>query len=91
MKCKSGDLAIIIKADLPEFIGMPVKVLNRGHDLQCRRHGLKQTWIVELPQRMKCWTGEMSNRIHHPDDFLQPIRGNSISKTEEKKDDLVIG
>lgn len=91
MRCKPGDLAIILVADLPEFIGLPVKVLCRGQTIKCNRYGIKETWVVEFTPAKRCTDGRLVTCIHHPDDFLMPIRGNSISKTEEEKDDLVVG
>lgn len=87
MKCKPGDLAVLIDSLLPENQGLIVKVLYR------RSFGV---WECESPYPVqtvdgitKIKTPQLVRRFAVDDHRLQPIRGNQQQKeiaTEKKKD-----
>lgn len=87
MKCKAGDLAIVIDDINPENIGRIVNVIrlqNKTDEIQLKDQGI--VWHVTSFDNMT-WT--VGNKTHHahagpvPDDFLHPIRGNSKIEMNE--------
>jgi hypothetical protein len=80
MKCKAGDLAIVIDAINPENIGRIVNVVrlqNEKDDLKIEGQGT--IWYVKAFNPMTWTVGKV---IHHasagpvPDSYLHPIRGS---------------
>jgi hypothetical protein len=79
MKCRVGDLAVVIRADIRSNLGRIVKVLG-PHDgcglLRFKRDGM--VWKVACHQPM---TWSLNGKLYRrkigpvPDNRLQPIRG----------------
>ena len=79
MRCKPGDLAVVVSAELRCNVGIIVRIIA-PHDgagaLRFRHHG--HVWLVTAPRRM---TWYMHGKVYRrktgpvPDNRLQPIRG----------------
>lgn len=76
MNCKPGDLAIVIRAELPENVGIIVRVLRPARS----RHG-KGWWVDAQRPRPTTWGKEYRECIS-PDAWLWPIR--------EAKEDITV-
>jgi hypothetical protein len=83
MRCKPGDLAIIVRARWPENLGALVEVLARSEHVD-------RDWFIRSIGRPLTGTDE-DGRIgtategHIMDSDLRPIRGDRVTE----KDDLV--
>ena len=77
LRCKVGDLAIVTKCDVPERIGLIIKVIGPGvdgkHDWLTELRG-RGVWARDLHTRKMRFCGEM---LCH-DWNLTPIRGTPI-------------
>lgn len=76
MNVKQGDMAIIVKAKIPENIGKIVKVLEFAGE----SHGRSNVWIIAFQRPSKFWqveTGKVgvSLQATAPDEWLRPISG----------------
>ncbi len=87
MKCKAGNLAIVIDAINPENIGRIVNVVRlQSEKDELKIEGQGTVWYVKAFNPMT-WT--VGNQTHHacegpaPDDFLHPIRGDSKIEVNE--------
>ena len=81
LRCKPGDLAIVIKANIPENLGLIVKVICRdpGKDI-IRFHDRENAWFVESQLPMTWLVNQKKyQRLSGPvpDAVLQPIKGHS--------------
>lgn len=81
LRCKPGDLAIVIKATIPENLGLIVKVICRdpGKDI-IRFHERENAWFVESQLPMTWLVNQKKyQRLSGPvpDAVLQPIKGDS--------------
>lgn len=94
MRCKKGDLAIVISAHYKDNIGCIVTIIRMARKngfLNMKNQG--PLWLVSCGQNMK-WTKE--NKIFRkkigpvPDCFLQPIRGIDPTLAVTKKHPLPI-
>ena len=79
MRCRVGDLAVVIRANLPSNLGNIVRIVapcNGSGDIVFTKDG--PVWIVECQRRM---TWELRGKRYRrkkgpvPDNRLQPIRG----------------
>ena len=79
MRCKAGDLAVVVSAEIRRNVGIIVRIIA-PHDgagaLRFTRHG--HVWLVAAPRPMT-WTlhGKVYRRKTGPvpDNRLQPLRG----------------
>jgi hypothetical protein len=79
MRCKPGDLAVVVSAELRCNVGIIVRIIA-PHDgagaIRFRHHG--HVWLVAAPRPM---TWHMHGKVYRrktgpvPDNRLQPIRG----------------
>ena len=88
MNCKPPCMALIIKSDFPELIGLPVEVTTDFADF----YG-EFCWVVKTSRLVPCWNfntrkDEMGNVIAVPDACLRPISG--IPMNDEVTDDLEV-
>lgn len=82
MRCKPGDLALVIDAANKTNIGLIVKVVAQ-HDGKgpLGAIGPKPVWLVECPNTMLWTDGTKMYRRKSgpvPDSQLQPIRGAEL-------------
>jgi len=84
LRCRPGDLAIVIQAQFATNLGRIVQVIgvdDRSGDLLFPMQ--TPTWVVRCDQPM---TWRFKHKRHRrkqgpvPDAYLQPIRGNPIGK-----------
>lgn len=76
MNCKPPCMAIVIRSDYPEMIGMPVDVTSESVMFPA----LGFCWVVNTPRPIHCWNfneqrDELGQTIAVPDDALRPITG----------------
>ncbi len=93
MRCRVGDLAVVIRANLPSNLGNIVRIVapcdGRG-DIVFTKEG--PVWIVECQRRM---TWELRGKRYRrkkgpvPDNRLQPIRG--VAAGEGDRDAAEVG
>jgi hypothetical protein len=92
MKCRVGDLAVVVGAEYRCNLGKIVRVL-KPHDgrgeIRFRGHGM--VWWVES-HSMLLWTNAGARFRRRsgpvPDHMLHPIRGNGLSSTETEAESL---
>jgi hypothetical protein len=79
LRCKPGDLAVVIYADIPSNVGKIVRVVKAS-----QRDGVlsfpnsKPSWLVQSAHTMTWYIGKKRYRRKTgpvPDAQLQPIRG----------------
>ena len=81
LRCRPGDLAVVVFAELPANLGLIVRVLRRHSGrgkLALKNKG--PLWTVECAQPMTYKVkGQFFSRSRAPvpDSYLQPIRGES--------------
>ena len=89
MRCKKGDLAIVVSANYEENIGSIVTVISMVSTngfLNMQNQG--PLWLVSCQHNMK-WT--FNTKVFRkkvgpvPDCFLQPVRGIDFSSVVSKK------
>jgi hypothetical protein len=89
MRCKKGDLAIVVSANYEENIGCIVTIISMVSTngfLNMQNQG--PLWLVSCQHNMK-WT--FNTKVFRkkcgpvPDCFLQPIRGIELSSVVTKK------
>ncbi|MBN3851982.1 hypothetical protein G3N59_01190 [Paraburkholderia sp. Ac-20340] len=76
MNCKPPCMALIVKSDFPELLGLPVDVPGETVDYP----NLGFCWVVRLPRPMPCWDFDRQCDILHdviavPDYCLRQITG----------------
>jgi hypothetical protein len=83
-------MAIIIKSDFPDLIGLPVDVTTDSTDF----YG-EFCWVVRASRPIPCWnetTGrdDIAAEIAVPDACLRPISGLPVDEevTDEVTDDI---
>lgn len=86
-RCKTGDLAIVIRADYACNLGKIVRIV-RQHDGSGEINFVNRgvVWWVTCPSRMKWSIGSKNFRRHTgpaPDDQLLPIRGQQDEKAAQ--------
>lgn len=89
LNCKPGDIAYLVRAELPENIGKVVEVV-RLHDRETRHKGI--VWQVNHAGKMNtvdACTGlptTLKGTLVCPDSWLRPIGGVPVE--DEVKDDI---
>lgn len=88
LRCKPGDLAIVIKAAIPDNLGLIVKVICRdlGEDI-IHFHERENAWFVESQLPMTWLVAQKKYRRMCgpvPDAVLQPIKGESPKGSKKK-------
>jgi hypothetical protein len=91
MKCRVGDLAVVVRADLECNIGNIVRVIAPVDGSHAAFKGQGQVWMVEC-QRDMTWLVK-DKTVHRrrgpvPDNRLQPIRGETRGLEEDQGIDL---
>lgn len=76
MNCKPPCMAVVIKSDFPELIGLPVDVPGESVDHPV----LGFCWVVRLQRPMLCWDflrqcNTYDDVLAVPDYCLRPITG----------------
>jgi len=89
LRCKPGDLAIVIDAKYKRNLGIIVKVIELDDRTGPVRFALDTpVWLVESQEAMT-WvvngTRYISNRGPIPDAQLQPIRGTSKEQDTQRE------
>jgi hypothetical protein len=90
MNCKPPCMALIIKSDFPELIGLPVEVTTESADF----YG-EFCWVVKASRPIPCWnesTGldDIANEIAVPDSCLRPITGLPDSESITRFVDITV-
>jgi hypothetical protein len=84
MKCKPGDLAIIIEPYHPENVGLIVHVIKTHWNQKAlEKSEGDHLWLVECQQPMTYSYGEVLRRKKRgpaQDSVMQPIRGPQIER-----------
>jgi len=90
MNCKPGDLAIIVRGPLPEWIGVQVTCVEYEGDAlisgfsRKRVCGCHRAWRVDCPHPPYPIDGE----ILISDDILMPIRPEPEPESERREESL---
>ena len=89
LRCKPGDLAIVIDAKYKRNLGIIVKVIEMDDRTGAVRYALETpAWLAES-QKAMTWvvngTRYISNRGPIPDAQLQPIRGTSKEQDTQRE------
>jgi len=89
LRCKPGDLAIVIDAKYKRNLGIIVKVIELDDRTGPVRFALDTpVWLIESQEAMT-WvvngTRYLSNRGPIPDAQLQPIRGTSKEQDTQRE------
>jgi hypothetical protein len=91
MRCKAGDLAIVIKdEDFPQNVGLIVKVIGAPNADEYPNHTIEhQDWECESSAPIWGWDDAEKTMasvgagiIAIPDDELQPLRGLPAGVTQ---------
>jgi hypothetical protein len=81
MKCRPGDLAVVVRATAKTNIGRIVRVIQPADESSgFHRDGAGPAWLVKSSTPLVWWMGPRRiRRLHGPilDAELQPIRGVS--------------
>jgi len=89
MKCKAGDLAIIIDPYHPENAGLIVQVIKTHWNQKAlEKSEGDHLWLVECQQPMTYSYGEVLRRKRRgpaQDSVMQPIRGLQIEREIPKE------
>lgn len=95
LRCRPGDLAVIVNCVNPENLGLIVRVIGRwlpNHDDWAPAANLCEWEIEATSQRIMTMNllGEKLfwKRCPAPDSGLQPIRGDRVDDTQDHAIDL---
>lgn len=86
MKCKPGDMAVVLSAFHPSNVGRFVSVVRLYDNTACDNLAWEPpVWLVESNAPLTWTRGKsrwLGNQGPVPDAVLQPIRGVSTGKTQ---------
>jgi hypothetical protein len=98
MKCEKGDIAKIIMSLRPQNIGKTVLVenyighFNEGEEFDfrgiiCKAQITDHYWWISTDHGLQNMLGD-TPKAYIPDTWLDPLRPNKLSQTEEERLDL---
>jgi hypothetical protein len=85
MKCRVGDLAVVVRAELECNIGNIVRIIAPVDGTSVAFKGQGQVWMVECQRDMTWLMKDKAVRRKRgpvPDNRLQPIRGDTRGLAE---------